>query len=556
MVGGKTRPTARRAARIGALAATALWLGAGGAAFALSPPEGDLSARIAAESARMLQATDAEASVRQQGPGVVSDPLNRRDLPPPGGPTVLLKSVTFTPASAFLSEAELAAIRAKYIGRRLDFAGLSELVRDVNDLYAEKGVVTATAILAPQNVEGGDLVISLIEGQVGVVAVVGEHQTRTGFITNRVRFARGTTVDVPTAAKDISFFNQTNRAQLRLLLQPGAAFGLTDLVFGITEPTPQQVQFFLDNNGIASTGDIRASHIFRRYGLLGVDDTFLLFLEASEGSRSATARYDFAFTPIGTRLGLSASASDYNVVAGPSVALDLTGRAQSTSITLTQPIYASDRFVLQATAAMFRGDSVSFSAGVPLVDAYTTKFAPGFTFAAFGDNWTVSTQMQAVFATVTDNLAATSADYVIGTGSIDGAYRFANGISFIGRGGWQTSEASLLPGNLLFQIGGPTTVRGYPSDGVAGDSGFYANLELHKTFSVNETSFNGYVFADLGEVYSTFPAVTSMASAGVGAAYNFNEKVRLEVSAAVPLRDAVANQDDVTLSATLTFTQF
>ncbi len=161
-----------------------------------------------------------------------------------------------------------------------------------------------------------------------------------------------------------------------------------------------------------------------------------------------------------------------------------------------------------------------------------------------------------MFATVTDNLAASSADYVIGTGSIDGAYRFANGVSFIGRGAWQSSQASLLPGNLLFQIGGPTTVRGYPSDGVAGDSGFFANLELHKTLTFNETAFNGYVFADLGEVYSTFPTVVSMASAGVGASYNFNDNVRFEVSAAVPLRNAVANQDDVTISATLTFTQF
>jgi outer membrane protein W len=47
-----------------------------------------------------------------------------------------------------------------------------------------------------------------------------------------------------------------------------------------------------------------------------------------------------------------------------------------------------------------------------------------------------------------------------------------------------------------------------------------------------------------------------MASAGVGASYNFNDNVRFEVSAAVPLRNAVANQDDVTISATLTFTQF
>lgn len=545
-------PMRRNAAGFAVLAVGAL--GFFGASSALA--QVDLSARIAAENQRTLDAADAEADTRQQGPGVVVEPLNRRDLPPPGGPTVLLKTVTFAPASAFLSDAELAAIRDKYIGRRVDFSGLSELVRDVNDLYAEKGVVTATAILGPQDVEGGDLVVTLVEGQVGVVAVVGEHKTRNSFITNRVRFAKGTTVDVPTAASDIAFFNQTNRAQLRLILQPGAAFGLTDLVFGITEPTPQQFQFFIDNNGVASTGDLRASVMYRNYGLLGIDDTFLFFLEGTEGSRSATARYDFSFTPIGTRLSFSASASDYTVVDGPSVGLDLTGNAHSTSFTLTQPIYATDRVAFQATASFFRGASESYSAGVPVVNADTRKFAPGFTLAGFGNNWTVSTQMQAVFATVTDNIASTTEDYVIGTGSIDGAYKFSNGISFIGRGAWQTSEESLLPGGLLFQIGGPTTVRGYPSDGVAGDSGFYANLELHKPFEFQDKVFSGFVFADFGAVYSTFPTVVHMASAGVGASYRFNDHARFEVSAAVPLRQAVADQSDVTFSATLTLSQF
>jgi hemolysin activation/secretion protein len=552
MVGKMLRPATWRLSWAAVLAIGAMVLCGANPVLA----QGDLSARIAAESERALNAADAAANVRQTGPGVISDQPVRRALPAPGGPTVLLKSVAFTPASAFLSDAELEVIRSKYVGRRLDFSGLSELVRDVNDLYAEKGVVTATAILGPQNVEGGDLVVSLIEGQVGVVAMVGERQTRTSFITNRVRFARGTTVDVPTAARDISFFNQTNRAQLRLLLQPGAAFGLTDLVFGVTEPAPEQAQLFIDNNGVASTGEIKGTFVFRRYGLLGLDDTFLLFVEASEGSQAATVRFDMPITPIGTRVSVSGSGSQYEVVAGPTLPLDLSGRARSASLTVTQPIYASDRFVLQATASGFRGTSVSYSAGVPLVDADTTKFAPGFILAAFGDNWTVSTQVQAVFAEVTDQIAATTTEYVIGTGSIDGAYKFANGITFIGRGAWQTSEASLLPGNLLFQIGGPTTVRGYPSDGIAGDSGYFANLELHKNFTVNETAFSGFVFADMGAVYSTFPPVTRMASAGIGAAYNFTDKVRFEVVAAVPLIEAVANQSDMTLSATLTLSRF
>jgi len=129
-------------------------------------------------------------------------------------------------------------------------------------------------------------------------------------------------------------------------------------------------------------------------------------------------------------------------------------------------------------------------------------------------------------------------------------------MTLIGRGGWQTSAVPLLPGNLLFQIGGPTTVRGYPAEGVAGGSGYYANLELHKTFEIADNRINGFVFADMGEVFSTFPARTTMASAGVGASYGFDNGLRLEASLAVPLLQAVPNQSAATVSFAISFAAF
>ncbi len=50
--------------------------------------------------------------------------------------------------------------------------------------------------------------------------------------------------------------------------------------------------------------------------------------------------------------------------------------------------------------------------------------------------------------------------------------------------------------------------------------------------------------------------MTSLASAGIGASYSFNKNLRLEVVAAMPLQKAIANQSDVTLSATLTLSRF
>lgn len=207
---------------------------------------------------------------------------------------------------------------------------------------------------------------------------------------NRVRFARGTTVDVPTASDDIAFFNQTNRAQLRLLLQPGAAFGMTDLLFGVTEPRPHTLQFFLDNNGVASTGELRGSLIYRRYGYFGRDDTMLLFLEASEGSIAGTARYEMPVSTRGTRLALTYTKSKIKVISGPTKALDIKGNSNSLSLALTQPFVATDRWLVQGVVSGFTGESKSFSAGVPLVNSQTRKLGAGLTLRYTGERGAVS----------------------------------------------------------------------------------------------------------------------------------------------------------------------
>jgi hemolysin activation/secretion protein len=510
----------------------------------------NIGTQLDQETAREIEALDDEANVRQEGPGVVTDPLNRRPLPAAGGATVLLRSVSFEPTSAFLSDAELDAIKANYLNRRVDFAALSTLVRDVNDLYAEKGVVTAAAILSPQDLSTGNLTVRLIEGQLGVVAVVGERLTSTEFITDRIRLTQGSTVDIPTASQDISYFNQTNRAQLRLLLQPGASLGLTDLVFGVTEPKPRTFQFDFDNNGPESTGVIGASLSFRSYGNLGMDDTLLVYLTGSEASRAGTIRFDLPVTTSGTRLAFSGTLSSYDVVGGPTVELDVTGASKSFSANLTQPVFADERWLIEATAGASRSQSETSAADVPVVDSETTRFSTGFRLSASRDSWRANMSAQAIFATYDDQILSTEQDYTILAGSLDGAYRFENGMSLLGRGAWQSAQDDLLPGDLLISIGGATTVRGYPADGVAGDSGIYANFELHKPFEIADQNFSGYALFDWGKVFSTFPAVTTLASIGVGASYSFEDYGRLDLSVAFPVVDAVSDQSEATLSAT------
>ncbi|HVW94030.1 MAG TPA: ShlB/FhaC/HecB family hemolysin secretion/activation protein [Devosia sp.] len=511
------------------------------AAFAQATPPPAASA-LQQNQNQLQQLNQENAAPKAQGNVVETAPVQRAGLPPPGGPKVLVKTVTFEPPSTFLSAAELNAIAAKYVGRRLDFSQISALVRDVNDLYAKKGIVTASAILPPQQLNSGNLKVQLVEGKLGNVTISGTHRTKDKYILDRVRLDTNGVVDVPKAAKDITWFNKTNQAQLRLRLQPGASFGLTDLDLAITEPVPTTLQFFVDNEGVPSTGELEYGVYFRAYDQLGIDDDFTLYATDSGGALAGTVSYDAPISTSGTRLAASYTRSNITVVNGPTAPLDITGRSQAGSLTVTQPIIANDDWTVLASLAGSLGTSISDASAVPLVDTVTRKGALGVSVSYSKDGNAFNFSPQAIYANSQDNLAGTSADIWLAAGSASASLALTQQLSLVAQGAFQYTGTKLLPGDLLFQIGGASTVRGYQADAVAGDSGYFGQVELHRQLDGVMPGLDIYAFTDFGQVFSTFPAQTTLASVGAGLSWNIQDKATADISFGVPVVHALADQ--------------
>ncbi|WP_127145487.1 ShlB/FhaC/HecB family hemolysin secretion/activation protein [Pelagibacterium montanilacus] len=517
------------------------------------PQQPDAATRAAQQAQERAQELGQQGNVEQQGEAVITDPVPRADLPPPGGATVTLVGVRFEPDSAFLSEAELAALAQPYVGRPIDFSGIANLVRDVNDIYAERGIVTASAILPPQNLDSGILRVQLVEGRLGSLAVVGERRTSNDYILQRIRVANEDgVVDIPTASEDINYFNRTSIAQLRMLLQPGATFGLTDLAIGVSEPPRNQLVAFLDNQGVESTGHVVGGISWRHYGMFGIDDNLLVFASASQGSIAGTVNYDLPVSTFGTRLALGTTLSGTRVIDGPTEELDVTGASSAFTGTLSQTLIADTHWSLSATASVSRGYSESALGLVGIVDTRTDRIALGFPITYSDESKAFTVQPQIVFADIEDRIAESSRQATLFAGSLSGYVDLTDEISVQARGSWQYTEEQLLPGNLLFQVGGPTTVRGYPAEGVGGDSGYLVQAELHWDMNEHVRGLGTFVFADLGEVFSTFPERTTLFSTGLGFTYAFEDRASLEVAAGIPLIDAIADQSDFAVMARLT----
>ncbi|HEV7329000.1 MAG TPA: ShlB/FhaC/HecB family hemolysin secretion/activation protein [Bosea sp. (in: a-proteobacteria)] len=503
------------------------------------------------EAARQRREIERQtAPPRQRGPGVVAPTPGPRLEFPAGGATVVLTRVEFDD-SKFLSPAELDGIRARYLGRKVDLAEIGKLVQEVNDLYAGKGQITASAVLPPQKLDGGILKVKLVEGRVGKVSISGAVQTWPWYVRSQVPVTEGEVVDAPALNREVSIFNRLNELQIRAQLAAGATFGLTDLDLALTEPPRNTAQISFDNQGVLNTGRYQGILFLRHHNLLGIDDKLILYGSRSQGSILGSGSYTIPISPWGTRFGVSYTRSAYRIVGGPIRELHPEGISESGSLTLSQPIFATDTVLLQATGALGRGRGRSKLLDITTVDTNYIRSQAGATLSVNLPSLTHSTSVNWSQIAHDDTLAGTRRNYTIWTGNTASLWRITDDVygSFVGSGQYTTE--SQLPGDQIYQIGGPTTVRGYPIGSAFGNSGFYGQAELHYALP-EPLKLDSFVFLDHGQTYLNGGAATRATSVGAGLIWRPLEWASLEGGVGRPLQRVSAAQRDVELYFRLT----
>lgn len=111
--------------------------------------------------------------------------------------------------------------------------------------------------------------------------------------------------------------------------------------------------------------------------------------------------------------------------------------------------------------------------------------------------------------------------------------------SLVGMFGAQYTPQRLLPADQLFQIGGPTTVRGYKVDALGGDDGVYVNGEVHPRLDSLVQGLDVFSFFDRGTVFNVSPTVKSLESIGYGWNYDFKKLASAQFSMAFPLKNQI-----------------
>lgn len=468
------------------------------------------------------------------------------------GPTFELVSVRFTP-SEYLTHDQLATVIQPWLGQQVGFVDLETIIAQVNVLYRQQGVFTATAILPKQRIENGVVLVRLVEGTLGELKVEDNQYTNSDYVRGWIRHQDSEkTVDVGELESDIQLYNRVNDQRLQAELRAGESFGLTDIVVRMQEPARSEVLVALDNYGYETTGEEELSALYRRQRLFTDGDRGLVYAQVSEGTRALSTSYNRPVGKQGWRVGASASYTHTDVVEGDFSITDIQGQSVRVGLEASDLFWSRQKYwitwLLGASHVDSQTDIASARLSKNLIDTVQT----GLQVNWLGTRWQMTWREMISFVKVDDKQLASGDDSLtLHEGSLTTLYQFGRGFYALLQGGWQLTNSKAVPGSVAYSLGGVYTSRGYKPGVISGDRGEYGQLEFHYNgFRPHGQQLDLFTFYDAGEVKNT-SGVQRLQSAGVGLGATFAKKWSLDVSAGRSMVVVLPDQDKWTYYARL-----
>lgn len=444
----------------------------------------------------------------------------------------VLKDVQMPP-SEVLTQEELKAIIAPYLGQSVSIRELYKIVDAINAMYQQRGYITCRAALPPQTISKGIVRIELWEGKVGEVKVQENATTDEGYIKDRLHLKPGSIVSLDGLNRALLWFNGTNDVQLRIQLKAGGAPGTTDYIITAQEPAREQYFLFADNSGSESSGLWRESIGYSNRSLSGKRDQLVVGSMFSKGTRSGSISYSTPVSDSGARLGLNYSANSVKIVKGPLSELNTRGSSSAYGISLTQPLSVSKERKMEAGLEWNRQSSETDFQGMRWVDDDIDRCTALLTVTNYGRGRVFYQRHSYSFGTW-KNIDDKKKDYEKYQFSGIGQVLYGGGQMLTARLNGQISGSHYLPSAEQFYIGGVYSVRGYRENLLGADDGYSLSLEYSMPVQRNREWF---LFLDGGSVMGD-NAFDDHILVGTGCGYriSFDKNLTASLTLGLPLR--------------------
>lgn len=434
-----------------------------------------------------------------------------------------VKEIRVTPSKLLSQEEILKAVHFKGAGM-MTVQELQDMVDRLNELYKEKNILTAQAVLPPQKIEEGVVYIRLIEGKYGKVEVTGNHRIAEDTVLHRIQAVHGELVNMDTLQDSLRVYNSTNTYQLQAELVPGEEEGTSDVHLTLVEPENPMTSFlFADNAGQKESGRYRIGAYSEYRGIGGHDASLAVAPVWTEGTWGGSIMYDTPLGHHGTRTSISYSRNLVDIIDGAFKDFDMKANSNDLAWSLTHPMNITPLSKIDTFLEVHRKWSDTSYSGMALADNETRTVKAGVSARSFDDNG-----LWFAMASVTGYRS----DNRIRGDNNDGSYYNAylmrrqnlpDDRYLLYRIYGQYTAFSELPSTEQFSLGGMSSVRGFKEGLLSGDKGWYAGWEYGFPISEDHQTWRGSIFLDHGVSYNNFSAAGTqkdfLTSTGLGIEY-------------------------------------
>lgn len=468
--------------------------------------------------------------------------------------TFTIEAVAFGD-STYLPDEELQGVARGYVDRPINFADLTAMLDEVEQLYLQRGIPTARAVIPPQEIRNGTLRVSLVEATIESVEYEGLDRTDPAFLRRTISLVPGERPDFERIATDLRIFDIAHDISPSLQFSPGLTAGTTRVTVTGVEPSRWTWTLSADNFGRPETGEVRGSLFFRWASVTGVRDTLSFQYQQSDGASAATLGYSRPVGPAGGRIFGTLGYSESQIIGGEFTEVQIESSSHSATLGYRRAwrVRPTSHWSLEGGLAVERNESEIL--GLPFAEI---DLREGFVRAQHARRFARSA------LGLTFGARVGQAD-ALGTSETEGSYYLLFGGATYSRlvGERLVFDASLtgqlaldqnLPVARLFLAGGPQTVRGYPNDVRGGDSGVIANLQLALREAwrpVADADFEvrpfGFVDSALVVPFRQDGGTNSdqdyLASVGLGATFTWRDRAALLAMVGQPLIETLGFDD-------------
>lgn len=399
--------------------------------------------------------------------------------------------------NTLLPAAELDATLAPYKGAKRDFTDVQGALAALQAAYARRGFNLVRVTLPEQELDRGVVRLEVLETRVGRVTVDGNNHFDAASIRRSVPgLVEGEQPNVGRISASLAQANENPAKKTTLHFQAGRP-GEVDARLAVVDERPWRLTFNADNTGNVETGRTLLGVVYQNANVLGRDHVASLqystTAEKPERVSVYGAGYHVPFYALGSSLDLYATYSDVDsgtVLVG-NFDLQLSGRGTIAGGRYNHSFGRAG--ALQSTLSLglehraYRNGAVllGFELGNDItVHPLSLTYWGTWTGAESATSFTL-----AAVRNIPGGDHGRAEDFAAARADARPGYSLARyGVSHTRSlpADWQLrvaltgqySRDHLVPGEQ-FGAGGVTSVRGFHSRDVAGDSGYAGTLEMY-----------------------------------------------------------------------------